>query len=52
MRVLSEELVPRLKSVELVGEPRIEQSNLASGLKFLPDRVEKEQEALPQIAGV
>jgi cytochrome P450 len=38
MRVLFEELLPRLGSVELAGEPRLKQSNFVSGLKSLPIR--------------
>jgi cytochrome P450 len=38
MRILWEELLPRLGTVELAGEPRLEQSNLVSGLKYLPVR--------------
>lgn len=38
MRILYEELLPRLKSVELAGEPRRSESFFVSGLKALPIR--------------
>jgi len=38
MRVLWEELLPRLASVELVGEPKWAQSSFVSGPKRLPIR--------------
>ncbi len=38
MRALFEELIPRLKSVELAGEPRLKVSNFVSGFKSLPIR--------------
>ncbi|MGF6507342.1 cytochrome P450 [Paraburkholderia sp. 32] len=38
MRILFEELLPRLAHVELAGEPRLLQSNFISGLKSLPIR--------------
>jgi cytochrome P450 len=38
MRVLWEELLPRIGSVELTGEVEFEQGNLVSGLKSLPIR--------------
>jgi cytochrome P450 len=41
MRVLWEELLPRLESVELVGEPDYVQSNFVTGLKRLPIRFTK-----------
>jgi cytochrome P450 len=41
MRILFEELLPRLRSVELVGEPQRERSSLVSGLKTLPIRFQK-----------
>jgi cytochrome P450 len=41
MRVLFEELVPRIKTIELAGEPRLKQSNFVSGLKTLPVRFTK-----------
>jgi alpha-terpineol hydroxylase len=41
MRVLFEELVPRLRSLELAGEPRLKVSNFVSGLKTLPVRFAK-----------
>jgi cytochrome P450 len=40
VRVLLEELVPRVRSVQLIGEPRRVRSNFANGLKSLPVRVE------------
>jgi cytochrome P450 len=36
MRILFEELVPRLKSVRLNGEPKLTQSFFVNGLKTLP----------------
>jgi len=36
MRILYEELLPRLKSVRLNGEPRLSESFFVSGLKALP----------------
>jgi len=36
MRILFEELVPRLKSVRLNGEPKLSESFFVSGLKTLP----------------
>jgi cytochrome P450 len=39
VRVLLEELVPRVAAVELTGEPRRVRSNFANGLKSLPVRV-------------
>lgn len=41
MRILYEELLPRLESVELAGEPLRERSSLVAGLKTLPIRFEK-----------
>jgi alpha-terpineol hydroxylase len=38
MKVLWEELIPRLKTVELAGEPLLKQSNFVHGLKSLPIR--------------
>jgi cytochrome P450 len=38
MRILWEELLPRLKSVELAGEPKMTESNFVGGLKHLPIR--------------
>jgi cytochrome P450 len=38
MRILYEELLPRLKSVELAGEPRMSQAVFVNGLKSLPVR--------------
>ncbi|MBZ6379672.1 cytochrome P450 [Pacificimonas flava] len=40
MRVLFEELVPRLKHIELAGDPAWTRSNFVSGLKRLPIRYE------------
>jgi hypothetical protein len=40
MRLLWEELLPQLKSVELAGEPKLSIANFVSGLKMLPVRVE------------
>ncbi len=39
MRILYEELLPRLKSVELAGEP-MSQALFVNGLKSLPIRFE------------
>jgi hypothetical protein len=36
MRILYEELLPRLKSVRLNGEPRMVESFFVNGLKSLP----------------
>jgi cytochrome P450 len=36
MRILFEELIPRLKSVSLAGEPRMTQATFVNGLKSLP----------------
>jgi cytochrome P450 len=36
MRILYEELIPKLKSVRLAGEPRLSESFFVSGLKSLP----------------
>jgi cytochrome P450 len=41
MRILFEELLPRLKSIELNGTPRYTQTNFVGGLKSLPVRFEK-----------
>ena len=38
MRILWEELLPRLKSVELAGEPKLSEANFVSGPKALPIR--------------
>ncbi len=38
MGILFDALLPRLRSVELAGEPRLLQSNFISGLKSLPIR--------------
>lgn len=38
MKILFEELLPRLDSIELDGEPRYVQSNFISGIKSLPVR--------------
>jgi cytochrome P450 len=38
MRALFEELIPRLGSVELAGEPLLKVSNFVSGFKTLPIR--------------
>jgi hypothetical protein len=40
LRILFEELLPRLKSVELAGEPKLSLANFVSGLKTLPLRVQ------------
>lgn len=38
MKVLFEELMPRLESIELAGEPRLLESSFISGLKSMPVR--------------
>jgi len=38
MRILWEELLPRLKSVELAGEPKLSEANFVNGPKKLPIR--------------
>lgn len=38
MRILFEELLPRLESLELAGEPKLAQANFVSGPKSLPIR--------------
>ncbi|ATQ40962.1 cytochrome P450 [Caulobacter mirabilis] len=38
MRILFEELLPRLESLEFAGEPRLSQGNFVSGPKSLPIR--------------
>jgi hypothetical protein len=40
MRILWEELIPRLKSVELAGEPALSQAVFVNGPKSLPIRFE------------
>jgi cytochrome P450 len=40
MRILFEELLPRLKSLELAGEPKMSQANFVSGPKTLPIKYE------------
>jgi cytochrome P450 len=40
MRILYEELLPRLKSVELAGAPRMSHGGFVNGLKSLPIRFE------------
>jgi cytochrome P450 len=40
MRILYEELLPRLKSVELVGKPRMSEALFVNGPKSLPIRFE------------
>jgi cytochrome P450 len=40
MRILYEELLPRLKSVELAGEPRVSQALFVNGPKSVPIRFE------------
>jgi cytochrome P450 len=41
LRILFAELLPRLKSVELAGEPTFVQANFVGGLKTLPLRFQK-----------
>jgi hypothetical protein len=38
MRILWEELLPRLKSVELAGTPQLSEANFVNGPKKLPIR--------------
>jgi len=40
LRILFEELLPKLASVELAGEPRLSVGNFVGGLKTLPVRVQ------------
>lgn len=40
MRILYEEFIPRLETIELTGEPAWSRSNFVSGLKHLPIRYE------------
>jgi cytochrome P450 len=40
MRILFEEMLPRLKSIEFAGEPKLTASNFVSGPKTLPVRFE------------
>jgi cytochrome P450 len=40
MRILFEELLPRLRSLELDGQPRWAESGFVGGLKTLPIRYE------------
>lgn len=40
MRILLEEMLPRIRSVALDGEPKSVDSSLVSGLKTLPIRFE------------
>lgn len=42
IRILFEELLPRLKSVELAGEPRLVETNFVGGYKSLPIRFIKD----------
>jgi cytochrome P450 len=44
MRALWEELLPRIATVELAGEPELQQANLVSGLSTLPIRFTKERD--------
>ena len=41
MRILFEELLPRLQAVELAGTPRLVETNFVGGLKSLPIRFQK-----------
>jgi cytochrome P450 len=38
MRALSEELLPRIGSIELIGEPSLKRGNFVTGVKRLPIR--------------
>jgi hypothetical protein len=40
MRILYEELLPKLKSARLDGEPRLSESFFVNGLKALPIKFE------------
>ncbi len=41
MRILFEELLPHLKSVEMAGNPRMVETNFVGGYKALPIRFTK-----------
>ncbi|WP_241251447.1 cytochrome P450 [Candidatus Protofrankia californiensis] len=41
MRILFEELLPRLKSIQLAGDPKLSQANFVGGLTKLPVRFTK-----------
>jgi hypothetical protein len=41
MRILFETLLPKLRSIELAGEPEREQSNLVSNWRSMPVRFTK-----------
>jgi cytochrome P450 len=40
LRVLFEELLPRINSIELTGERKVVQTNFVGGLRSLPVRLE------------
>jgi cytochrome P450 len=40
MRILMEELLPRLRSIEVIGERKVVQTNFVGGLKNLPVRLD------------
>jgi hypothetical protein len=40
MKILWEELLPRIETLELAGEPKLSIANFVSGLKTLPLRVQ------------
>jgi cytochrome P450 len=42
MRILFEELLPRLRSIELNGNPKLTQTNFVGGMKSMPFRFTKE----------
>jgi cytochrome P450 len=39
MKVMLEELLPRLEKVEITGEPKFLQTNFVGGMKALPARI-------------
>lgn len=41
LRILFEELLPKIESVQLVGEPKLAQANFVGGLTSLPVRITK-----------
>jgi cytochrome P450 len=40
LRIMFEELLPRIKSIQLTGERKVMQTNFVGGLKKLPVRLE------------
>jgi cytochrome P450 len=41
MRILFEELLPRIKGIEVTGQPKLAQTNFVGGMKRLPVRLVK-----------